>query len=97
MLTLLVILPVLVEEPFTGVANSLLNYGVLGAVVLVLGWVAWKLDSERKQLYMDRIAAEQRFANDKAEMVTKYREALERLNQTLDALTRLVAKITGGG
>lgn len=84
-------------EPLPGVAQSLLNYGVLGAVVIVLGWVAWKKDSEVKQLYVDRIAAEQRFANDKADMVVKYREGLERMNQTLDALTRVVAKITGGG
>ena len=85
-------------EPLAETVKTLLNYGALGAMVVVLGFLVWKFWSENKQLYLDRIAAEQRFASAQADMIYKYRELMERLNQTLDVLARFVGtKGSGGG
>jgi hypothetical protein len=86
-----------VPDGIPGVVQTLLQYGALGVLVIVLGWAAWKKNDENKRLYDDRIVAERQFAEKLAEQNLRYREGMEKFNTTLDALSRVMGKIAGGG
>lgn len=82
-----------------GATKTFLQYGVLGALVVVLLFVVWRLDSERRQLYNERIEQEKRFGQEKADMIVKYKDSTDKVMQTLEATNRVIERLAarGGG
>jgi hypothetical protein len=61
-------------------------------MVMGLAWFAVMMMKENRQLYRERIEAEQRFRGEKVELILKYKEGLEKVNQTLEATNRVVER-----
>ena len=72
------------------VVAPFLNYGVVGACVVVLG-VNYALERKRcNELQEKRI-------EDVKEIESRYRSAMEKMNQALDSLTKIVERVLGKG
>lgn len=88
-----------VVDPLDGVVKTLLGQGVVGVIILALGWICWVLDARNRVLYQQRVDQERLFGEERAAMLVKYRETVEHINQTLDVTNRVVERLadrTGG-
>lgn len=78
------------SAPSSGVADSFLQYGVLGAVALVLGWFAWstiKRERDRADALEARLQAlHESVQTQVVPTVTRASEALARVAELLPDL-----------
>jgi hypothetical protein len=72
--------------------GPIINLGAVGVMLVVLGFWYVKKDKKYEQRIDERIAAETQFRKEQAEQQDKYRAAMEKFGQTLDALLKVMPK-----
>lgn len=70
--------------------GPLINVGAVGVCLVVLAFYFVKKDKQYEKRIDERLAAEKEYRKEQADHQEKYRLVLEKFNQTVDAVLRVM-------
>jgi uncharacterized protein YdaU (DUF1376 family) len=70
--------------------GPLINVGAVGVCLVVLAFYFVKKDRQYEKRIDERIAAEREYRKEQADHQEKYRLVLEKFNQTVDAVLKMM-------
>lgn len=73
--------------------GPILNLGAVGVMLVVLGIWYVKKDKKYENRIDERIEAEKQFRKEQVEQQEKYRVAMEKVSQTLDAMLKVMPRV----